>query len=125
MSGLRRSTRNATSTINVKLNEQNEIEYFDVVKFEEGDGNNDVESIVDDMDADDDYAEAEYEEDEEEEDEIVEGEEELIVNPDGTMSIKMPEKKPKPKRKVPIHHICAKCSKVHLSHAVSSQHISN
>lgn len=30
MSGLRRSTRSTTSTINVKLNEQNEIEYFKV-----------------------------------------------------------------------------------------------
>lgn len=113
MSGLRRSARAKTSTIQVNLNEKNEIEYFDVVKVvEEIDENDETESL--DLDQDDDYAEVmEYEEEDQDEEE-----EELIANADGTMSIKIPEPKPK-KKKVPIHHICAKCSKVHLSHAVN------
>lgn len=108
MSGLRRSTRATTSTINVKLNEKNEIEYFKV--------ENEVEECIVDGDHigpvndDEDDIPDEGEDDEEEEEE-----EEVIVNPDGTMSIKIPEKK----KKVPLHHICAKCSKVLSSGAVS------
>lgn len=84
----------------MKLNEQNEIEYFKVDENEE--------FICDDD-----------EEIEEEEVEMeVEEEEELIENPDGTMTIKMPEKKKKVKI-IPVHHICAKCSKVLSSSAVS------
>lgn len=122
MSGTRRSTRATTSTINVKLNEKNEIEYFKV----ENDMEEDDDDIIGDPDHDalendeiDDDAEEDEEtadglEDIDEEDE----EEELIVNADGTMSIKIPEKKPKQK-KVPMHHICAKCSRVLSSGAVS------
>lgn len=126
MSGTRRSarTRAATSTINVKLNEQNEIEYFKV--------ENDMEEDDDDIIDDPDHVEhendaighdAEDDEDVDRDDDEVDGdedeeEEELIVNADGTMSIKIPEKKPK-KKKVPVHHICAKCSKVLSSGAVS------
>lgn len=110
MNGPRRSTRATTSTINVKLNEQNEIEYFKV----ENDGDEDDDDIIDDpdhMEVDENGDEAEVNEEEEEE------EEELIVNADGTMTIKIPDKKQK-KFKVPVHHICAKCSKVLSSSAV-------
>ncbi|XP_031633060.1 protein suppressor of hairy wing [Contarinia nasturtii] len=112
MSGLRRSTRATTSTINVKLNEKNEIEYFKV--------ENEVEEIIGDgdhvgvaNDDDDDMPDDAEEEEEEEE------EEEVIVNADGTMSIKIPEKK----KKVPLHHICAKCSKVLSSSAALKRHL--
>lgn len=126
MSGLRRSTRSTTSTINVKLNEQNEIEYFKVENDGEdgaedemiiGDVPNDMElDDDDDDDHDNDEDGAEHGEDDEEEEE----EADLIANPDGTMSIKIAEKKPK-KAKVPVHLICAKCSKV-LSSGPVSQH---
>lgn len=123
MSGLRRSTRGTTSTINVKLNEKNEIEYFKVENENEDDAllvhiGVDNDDIVDDIDEDEEMPD-EHDEGEEDEDEE---EEELIVNPDGTMTIKMPEKKPKPK-KVPLHHICAKCSKVLSSSAVSTPYL--
>lgn len=130
MSGLRRSTRSTTSTINVKLNEQNEIEYFKVENDgEDGDDgaedeiinavapNDDMELDDDDHDNDDGNGQAEEEEEEEEDPP------DLIANPDGTMSIKIPEKKPK-KAKVPVHLICAKCSKV-LSSGPVSQRQSN
>lgn len=100
MSGLRRSPRATTSTINVKLNDKNEIEYLLVNSDEEDDD----DQIVD-----------EEEEDEEEEEEE---EEELIENADGTLSIRIPEKKPKTKV-LPLHHICAKCSKVFSTQAVN------
>lgn len=127
MSGTRRSTRATTSTINVKLNEQNEIEYFKVEN--DGTEEDDDDIIADpdhlnmgngefDEEAEDDEEAAEDEEEEEEQ------EEELIVNADGTMSIRIPQIKPKPK-KVPIHHICAKCSKVLLSSAVSDHDLRN
>lgn len=51
MSGLRRSTRSTTSTINVKLNEQNEIEYFKV-ENEDEDGDECVEDLIINGDAD-------------------------------------------------------------------------
>lgn len=122
MSGLRRSTRGTTSTINVKLNEKNEIEYFKVENeddalLEHTDVDND-DDVVDDIDEDEEMPDEQDDGEEEEEEE----EEELIVNPDGTMTIKMPEKKPKPK-KVPLHHICAKCSKVLSSSAVSTPYL--
>lgn len=83
MNGLRKSARVNTSTINVKLNDNNEIEYLTVRS-----------------------------DDEDDEDEVeVEEEEELIENPDGSLSIKIPVRKPIPK-KLPLHHICGKCSKV-------------
>lgn len=101
MNGLRKSARVNTSTINVKLNDKNEIEYLT------------VKSDGDDDDDDDD------DEDDVEEDE---SEEELIKNPDGSMSIKICEKKPRPKAKqLPLHHICAKCSKVFSTQSVSVQ----
>lgn len=121
MNGTRRSTRATTSTINVKLNEKNEIEYFKVEnEMEEEDDEDDddiigdpdhIEGDKDDIGAD---IDGEIEEDEEEEEE----EEELISNADGTMSIKIPKKKAKIKV-IPLHHICAKCSKVLASSAVS------
>lgn len=125
MSGLRRSTRSTTSTINVKLNDQNEIEYFKVENDgEDGDDGAEDELINGDVDApndmeldDDDHDNDGNEHVEEEEEEE---EEELIANPDGTMSIKIPEKKPK-KAKVPVHLICAKCSKVLSSGPVSQR----
>lgn len=92
MNGLRKSARVNTSTINVKLNDNNEIEFLTVRSDDEDD-------------------EDEAEDDEEEE------EEELIENADGSLSIKITEKKPKPKR-LPLHHICAKCSKVFSTPAV-------
>lgn len=111
MSGLRRSTRATTSTINVKLNDQNEIEYFKVENEIDEDGEyivpDQVELDNDDIDEDDEIADEEEEE-----------EEELIANADGTMTIKMPEKK-KQKKAIPLHHICTKCSKVLSSSAVS------
>lgn len=114
MSRLRRSTRATTSTINVKLNEQNEIEYFKVEnETEENDVIDDPHALLlsdNDENDDEDYVNDEHCEDDEEE-------EELIANADGTMSIKIPEKKPK-QFKVPVHHICAKCSKVLSSGAV-------
>lgn len=123
MSGLRRSTRSTTSTINVKLNEQNEIEYFkvendgdfgdDCAEDEIINGDADVPMELDDDDHENDDGNEEPEEEEEEEEE-----EELIANADGTMSIKIAEKKPK-KAKVPVHLICAKCSKVLSSGPVS------
>lgn len=118
MSGLRRSTRANTSTINVKLNDKNEIEYFKV-EDEIDDDDVGVEHVIVDNDdvADDIDEEAEIPSEEEEEEE-----EEVIVNADGTMSIKIPEKKPKPK-KVPVHHICAKCSRVLSSGAVSTSYL--
>lgn len=96
MSKVKRNTRASTSTINVKLNDQNEIEYF---KMDDNDGEEE-ELIVDT--------------------ELIEvlEEEELIENADGTHSIKIPEPKPK-KKPVLLHHICAKCSKVLQSHSVS------
>lgn len=113
MSGLRRSTRATTSTINVKLNEKNEIEYFKV--------ENDMEDDNDDITSDPDYTRIDNDdicdENEDDPEEEEEEEEELIANPDGTMSIKIPTIKPK-KKAVPVHHICAKCSKVLSSGAV-------
>lgn len=121
MSGLRRSTRATTSTINVKLNDQNEIEYFKVEN--EIDDDDDAEHIgIDNDDIVNDVDEEEGSTFEASEEEEEEEEEELIVNPDGTMTIKMPEKKPK-KIKVPLHHICAKCSKVLSSGAVSTSYL--
>lgn len=115
MSGLRRSTRATTSTINVKLNEKNEIEYFKVENDVEEEEDND--DIMNDPDytriGNDDICDENEDEVEVEEEE----EEELIANPDGTMSIKIPTIKPK-KKIVPVHHICAKCSKVLSSGAV-------
>lgn len=125
MSGLRRSTRSTTSTINVKLNEQNEIEYFKVENDgEDGDDCVEDEIISGDVDQQndpmelDDHEIDDGNEEQEEEDEEEEEEEELIANADGTMSIKIAEKKPK-KAKVPVHLICAKCSKVLSSGPVS------
>lgn len=127
MSGLRRSTRSTTSTINVKLNEQNEIEYFKVENDgEDGDDGAEDEIINGDVDVPNDMLELDDDDDhdnddgneEQGEEEEEEEEEELIANPDGTMSIKIAEKKPK-KAKVPVHLICAKCSKVLSSGPVS------
>lgn len=112
MSRLRRNTRANTSTINVKLNEKNEIEYFNMDE-------NDVEDEDDILVAETDYVEApEEEEEDEEEEEQEEDEEELIENADGTLSIKIPDLKPK-KKQVLLHHICAKCSKVLSSKSAS------
>ncbi|XP_055325519.1 protein suppressor of hairy wing [Sitodiplosis mosellana] len=123
MSGLRRSTRATTSTINVKLNDKNEIEYFKVEDENEDDTDSEHIGVDnDDIDEDEDMPSEASEEEEEEEEEEGEEEEELIVNPDGTMTIKMPEKKPKQK-KVPLHHICAKCSKVLSSSAALKRHL--
>lgn len=129
MSGLRRSTRSTTSTINVKLNEQNEIEYFKV----ENDGEDDDFDVdsgtpmlsasmeLDDDNNDDDHDIANEDNSEEEvQEEDEEDEAEIIANADGTMSIRIAEKKPK-KTKVPVHLICAKCSKVLSSGPVSLQ----
>lgn len=113
MSGLRRSTRATTSTINVKLNEQNEIEYFKVENEVDDDDDDDGEYIIpDQLELDNDEIDEEIVDEEEEE------EEELIANADGTMTIKMPDKK-KRKKAIPLHHICTKCSKVLSSGAVS------
>lgn len=115
MDRLRRNTR--TSTINVKLNEKNEIECFnmDDNDVEEDDDVKPSVNIVDcpENEGDDDDEEVEDEEEDEDEDE-----EELIENPDGTLSIKIPELKIK-KNVILLHHICAKCSKVLSSNAVS------
>lgn len=92
MNGLRKSARVNTSTINVKLNDNNEIELMTVNS--------------------------------EEEDDEPEDEEEIIENADGSLSIKIYEKP----RTLPLHHICAKCSKVFSSRAVSycaQKYISN
>lgn len=97
MSKVKRNTRASTSTINVKLNDQNEIEYF---KMDDNDDGEEEELIVDTDLID-----------------VIE-EEELIENADGTHSIKMSEPKSK-KKQVLLHHICAKCSKVLQSHSVS------
>lgn len=84
MNGLRKSSRVNTSTINVKLNDNNEIELL-TVNSDEGDDE-------------------------------PEDEEEIIENADGSLSIKIYEKP----RTLPLHHICAKCSKVFSSRAVST-----
>lgn len=112
MNGPRRSTRSTTSTINVKLNERNEIEYFKVENEmeEEEDYDGDSYIIADPDHVDDIGADVDPDEDEDEE--------QLIANADGTMSILIPEKKTK-KKSIPLHHICAKCSKVLASSAVS------
>lgn len=46
-----------------------------------------------------------------------EDEEELIENPDGTMTIKIPEKKEK---QIKVEHLCAKCSLQFPTQAVCS-----
>lgn len=126
MSGLRRSTRATTSTINVKLNEQNEIEYFKVEDDAEDEDDDDIVGDPNAMELDDDEHgdEAEVDEKNDGNDDDEEEEEELVVNPDGTMSIRFPEKKQK-KLKVPVHHICAKCSKVLSSGSVSDTNTLN
>lgn len=103
-----------TSVINVKINENNEIEYMEVNEVasedelyaDENTQDNEYDAFgeddVDDDDVDDEDGDPDYE-----------GEEELIPNEDGTMTIKMPEKKVK--KKQVVEHVCAKCSKSYSS----------
>lgn len=100
-----------TSVINVKINENNEIEYMEVddQASEEEDGDhqgNDIHEIV-------------FEPDDEDDDD--DDEEELIPNEDGTMSIKLSKKKPK--RKQVVEHVCAKCSKTYASLQALKRHL--
>lgn len=108
MSTKKRSKKNdeksATSLINVRLdefNEINEIEYYEVKEVSEGELDPDeiIEQVVDKTCEAEDYQ--------------TDGEEELIVNEDGSMTIKMPAKK-KATKSV-IDHECAKCSKKYSS----------
>lgn len=95
MVGTRMKNKVGTSVINVKINADNEIEYLEVDE-------------VADSDVEDD-------DDNEEDDDLDIEDPELVPNQDGSMTIKMPEKK---KTKTIVEHVCGKCSRTYSTYAV-------
>lgn len=81
-----------TSVINVKINEDNEIEYMDLAEEEETQGDYDNEGRTD-----------------------IDDESMLVSKGEGVMSIKM-------KDKTIVEHVCGKCSKSYKSFGVDKNH---
>lgn len=90
--------RAGTSVINVKINEDNEIELLEVNELAESDLENEDEA-GEEISEDDDP--------------------ELVPNKDGTMSIKIADKT---KMKTIVEHVCGRCSKTYSTYAALKRH---
>lgn len=94
-----------TSVINVKINEDNEIEYLEVDEVAESDIEDDEENGEEDIFEDD----------------LDNNDPELVPNNDGTMSIKLAKKKSK--SSTIVEHVCGKCSKTYSTFAALKRHL--
>lgn len=94
-----------TSVINVKINEDNEIEYLEVDEVAESDIEDDEENGEEDIFEDD----------------LDDNDPELVKNTDGTMSIKLAKKKSK--SSTIVEHVCGKCSKTYSTFAALKRHL--
>lgn len=88
-----------TSVINVKINEANEIELVEVDDVPESDLEDEEENEIPDQEEDD---------------------PELVPNNDGTMSIKLTDKK---NTKTIVEHVCGKCAKTYSTFSALKRHL--
>lgn len=85
-----------TSVINVAINEDNEIELLEMDEVAESDIEDEDEKETDDDDPD------------------------LVINQDGSMTIKMADKT---RTKTIVEHVCGRCSKTYSTYAALKRHL--